>query len=199
MKADWLGAVPSLSSSTPRKVCRLKLSNAIDSGALLSGVCFVSKKKMLCFTVQSHIIQSVLMQYLPLFGVKFDLTQPVLKTLSQSADAIDKNDRSNIVCPLQIHSLEKLITACLMGRPYNGVYDLSGNLLLRPCSTSAFWLPHQHSQADRNRDRSMRKKLQRGIKWSDTSTEMKGNPYSSHTGMCCCISPFLSVMTFCLT
>lgn len=35
------------------------------------------------------------MQHLPLFWVKFDLTWLVLKTLSQSADAIDKNDRSN--------------------------------------------------------------------------------------------------------
>lgn len=35
------------------------------------------------------------MQHLPLFWVKSDLTQLVLKTLSQSADAIDKNDRSN--------------------------------------------------------------------------------------------------------
>ena len=35
------------------------------------------------------------MQHFPLFWVKFDLTQLVLKTLAQSADTIDKNDRSN--------------------------------------------------------------------------------------------------------
>lgn len=35
------------------------------------------------------------MQHLLLFWVKFDLTQVALKTFFQSADAIDKNDRSN--------------------------------------------------------------------------------------------------------
>lgn len=39
------------------------------------------------------------MQHLPLFWVKFDLTQLVLKTLSQSADAIDKKDRSSVGMP----------------------------------------------------------------------------------------------------
>lgn len=39
------------------------------------------------------------MQHLPLFWVKFDLTQLVLKTLSQSADAIDEKDRSSVGMP----------------------------------------------------------------------------------------------------
>ncbi len=39
-------------------------------------------------------------------------------------------DQTQMVCPLQTHNLENLITAYLMGQPYDGVYDVLGNLLL---------------------------------------------------------------------
>lgn len=86
------------------------------------------------------------MQCLPVVGqVWFNLL--VLKILSQSADAIDKNDSSSkdgMPSP-QTHNLENLITVYLMGQPYDGVYDVLGNLLLTPCSAPALFLPPQHS------------------------------------------------------
>lgn len=50
-----------------------------------------------------------------------------------------------MVCPPQTHNLENLITVYLMGQPYDGAYDVLGNLQLTPCSAPAPSLPPQHS------------------------------------------------------
>lgn len=45
---------------------------------------------------------------------------------------------------LQTDNLENLITTNLMGQPYDGVYDVLGNLLLTPRSALAFSSLHNN-------------------------------------------------------
>lgn len=48
-------------------------------------------------------------------------------------------DQAHMVCPLQTHGQENLITASLMGQAYDGVYDVLGNLPRTPRSAAALF------------------------------------------------------------
>lgn len=68
---------------------------------------------------------------------------------SQLTDAIDKNDCPSkdsmpTPPPAKTHNLENLITVCLMGQLYDGVYDVLANLLLTSRSAQTFFLPPHH-------------------------------------------------------
>lgn len=157
------------------------------------------------------------MQHLPLFWVKFDLTQLVLKTLSQSADAIDKNDRSNTdgMPPANTQPRKPNNSLFNGSTLWWGLWCIGQSSAHTPQRSSPFppsttFIRPEIQQCGWSRDKDggmrerkkggrMEKVNEREGERSETTSFVRENPYATGTGMCCPFSLTLSVRTFCVT